>query len=105
MERTWFHTELETPARFDAVDLRRAQSTSCHAVVKEASFFEQGNDGGIGHQKTRGAKSRKIKWAASQEAVTFPWLSAHSIRKRIGGDNYMVAPFDALSRDNFGDSK
>jgi hypothetical protein len=53
------------------------------------------------------AKSRepKLKWAASQEAVTFPWLSAHSIRKRIGGDNYIVVPSDALSRDNFGNFK
>jgi hypothetical protein len=34
--------------------------------------------------------------------VTFPWLSAHSIRKRIGGDIYILVSSGALSRDNFG---
>jgi hypothetical protein len=41
---------------------------------------------------------RKLKWAGSQEAVTFPWLSAHSILKRIGGDTFMVVPFAQMSR-------
>jgi len=41
------------------------------------------------------------KWAASQEAVTFPWLSAHSIRTGIGGDAYIVFPPPRLSRINF----
>jgi hypothetical protein len=44
---------------------------------------------------------RKLKWAASQEAVTFPWLSAHSILKRIGGDTTIVNPQSRLSRTNF----
>jgi hypothetical protein len=47
------------------------------------------------------SKARKLKWAASQEAVTFPWLSAHSILKRIGGDTYMVDPQIRLSRTKF----
>src|ERR1022692_4518859 len=42
-----------------------------------------------------------LKWAASQEAVTLPWLSAHSIRTRIGGDSYMLNPPARLSRINF----
>ena len=41
------------------------------------------------------------KWAANQEAVTFPWLSAHSIRTGIGGDIYIVFPPIRLSRINF----
>ena len=40
---------------------------------------------------------KKLKWAARQEAVTFPWLSAHSIRKGIGGDTYMVNLAEGLS--------
>ena len=40
---------------------------------------------------------RKLKWAASQEAVTLPWLSAHSIRTGIGGDVLMVDPLPRLS--------
>jgi hypothetical protein len=44
---------------------------------------------------------RNAKWAASQEAVTFPWLSAHSIRTGIGGDIYIVFPSPRLSRINF----
>jgi len=31
-----------------------------------------------------------IKWAGNQEAVTVPWLSAHSILSWIGGDTYML---------------
>lgn len=58
----------------------------------------------LGAQR-RALGAQKLKWAASQEAVTFPWLSAHSIRKRIGGDSYIVDPSDALSRDNFRDFK
>jgi hypothetical protein len=42
-----------------------------------------------------------LKWAASQEAVTLPWLSAHSIRTGIGGDTYIVDPPPRLSRSNF----
>jgi len=42
----------------------------------------------------------KLKWAASQEAVTFPWLSAHSILKRIGGDSYIVDLLNRMSRTN-----
>ncbi len=42
----------------------------------------------------------KLKWAASQEAVTFPWLSAHSIRKGIGGDTYIVNLAERLSSAN-----
>ncbi|PYX31033.1 MAG: hypothetical protein DMG80_10905 [Acidobacteria bacterium] len=48
---------------------------------------------------------RKLKWAASQEAVTFPWLSAHSILKRIGGDINIVNPEIRLSRTIFLDPK
>ena len=44
---------------------------------------------------------QNLKWAASQEAVTLPWLSAHSIRTRIGGDTYIVDPPAGLSRINF----
>ena len=32
----------------------------------------------------------QIKWADNQEAVTLPWLSAHSILSWIGGDISMV---------------
>jgi hypothetical protein len=38
-----------------------------------------------------------IKWANDQEAVTFPWLPAHSILKWIGGDISMLDPFRAMS--------
>src|SRR5208337_513889 len=48
-----------------------------------------------------GRKLRNLKWAASQEAVTFPWLSAHSIRTGSGGDTYIVDPPVRLSRINF----
>jgi hypothetical protein len=48
-----------------------------------------------------GEKPRNLKWAASQEAVTLPWLSAHSIRIGIGGDSYIVDPPPRLSRINF----
>ncbi|SPE44150.1 hypothetical protein SBA7_30041 [Candidatus Sulfotelmatobacter sp. SbA7] len=48
-----------------------------------------------------GADRENLKWAASQEAVTFPWLSAHSIRTGIGGDTSIVAPPVGLSRANF----
>jgi len=41
---------------------------------------------------------KKLKWAASQEAVTIPWLSAHSIRKGIGGDTYILNLTQPLSR-------
>jgi hypothetical protein len=41
-----------------------------------------------------------LKWADSQEAVTLPWLSAHSIRIGIGGDSYIVDPPPRLSRIN-----
>src|SRR6266436_309033 len=44
---------------------------------------------------------QKLKWAASQEAVTLPWLSAHSIRTGIGGDTSIVDPPPRLSRINF----
>jgi hypothetical protein len=51
-----------------------------------------------------GARNRidlgKLKWAASQEAVTLPWLSAHSIRTGIGGDTSMLNPAGRLSRTN-----
>jgi hypothetical protein len=46
-----------------------------------------------------------LKWAASQEAVTFPWLSAHSIRKGIGGDIYIVNPAARLSRTSWDNEK
>jgi hypothetical protein len=39
------------------------------------------------------------KRAASQEAVTLPWLSAHSIRTGIGGDAYIVGRLTRLSRN------
>ena len=39
----------------------------------------------------------KIKWASYQEAVTFPWLPAHSILKWIGGDTYMLDPLPPMS--------
>jgi hypothetical protein len=32
----------------------------------------------------------QFKWAGNQEAVTLPWLSAHSILSWIGGDISMV---------------
>ena len=51
--------------------------------------------------KPSGSETRnrgKLKWAASQEAVTFPWLSAHSILKRIGGDGFIVDLPVGLSR-------
>jgi hypothetical protein len=41
--------------------------------------------------------SGQIKWAASQEAVTLPWLSAHSILKRIK-DGFIVDLPVRLSR-------
>jgi hypothetical protein len=40
-----------------------------------------------------------IKWAASQEAVTIPWLSAHSIRKGIEGDTHNGTPTDPNVKD------
>ena len=67
-------------ARLDRPDsLRRA-----HKAAVSTCFF-RGN----------------LKWAASQEAVTLPWLSAHSIRTGIGGDSYMLNPQPRLSRINF----
>jgi hypothetical protein len=45
--------------------------------------------------------AQKLKWAASQEAVTLPWLSAHSIRTGIGGDISIVILPSRLSRINF----
>src|ERR1039457_1094700 len=47
-----------------------------------------------------GEKAANLKWAASQEAVTLPWLSAHSIRTRIGGNASIVDPPSRLSRSN-----
>jgi len=41
--------------------------------------------------KPSGSETRnrgKLKWAASQEAVTFPWLSAHSI---LNGSEVMAS--------------
>ena len=40
-----------------------------------------------------------IKWAASQEAVTIPWLSAHSIRKGIEGDTHNGTPANRNVKD------
>jgi hypothetical protein len=48
-----------------------------------------------------GGGKPNLKWAASQEAVTLPWLSAHSIRTGIGGDNYIVDSPPRLSRIKF----
>jgi len=39
-----------------------------------------------GSNDWQGATTAKIKWAQCQGAVTIPWLRAHSILKRIGGD-------------------
>jgi hypothetical protein len=51
--------------------------------------------------KLMSEKVQTLKWAVSQEAVTFPWLSAHSIRTGIEGDTYIVDPQGRLSRGNF----
>ena len=46
------------------------------------------------------AVSRKLKWARCQGAVTFPWPRAHSILKRIGGDNFILRQPVEMSRTN-----
>jgi hypothetical protein len=43
----------------------------------------------------------ELKRAASQEAVTLPWLSAHSIRTGIGGNVLIVDPPVRLSSLTF----
>ena len=43
----------------------------------------------------------KFKWAGNQEAVTVPWLSAHSILNWIGGDNSMLDPFPQEVKRSF----
>src|ERR1019366_372626 len=67
----------------------RQLSHSCQVVVMFCADF------------CPGRSPRNLKWAASQEAVTLPWLSAHSIRTGIGGDTYIVDPPARLSRVNF----
>jgi hypothetical protein len=42
-------------------------------------------------------KSPQSKWADNQEAVTLPWLAAHSIRTGIGGDTSMLDPREGKS--------
>src|SRR5437763_9043304 len=41
--------------------------------------------------------ARIFKWADDQEAVTLPWLPAHSILNWIGGDISMLDPIAWMS--------
>jgi hypothetical protein len=41
--------------------------------------------------------ARIFKWAGDQEAVTLPWLPAHSILNWIGGDISMLDPIAWMS--------
>src|SRR5271167_2255726 len=42
----------------------------------------------------------QLKWARCQGAVTFPWPRAHSILKRIEGDNLILRQPVEMSRIN-----
>ena len=108
--RLWVLAGL-TPGRRvvrNAIILAADEPQSCHARVNLSSSFlrAESSHGAVLREFLRSeipaARKLKLKWAASQEAVTFPWLSAHSIRKGIGGDTYIVNPGERLSRTSSG---
>ena len=83
-------SELRGGQAVDAERVRRAGGGRKPMSETDASLIDD-----FGQKQ-----SKPLKWAASQEAVTLPWLSAHSIRTRIGGDTYMVVREPRLSRIN-----
>ncbi len=76
-----------------AIRLRRPASKILDIEAGHGKMIPQspGSDGG--------EKYEAFKWAGNQEAVTVPWLSAHSILSWIGGDTYMLGLIQWKSSD------